>query len=80
MEEEEIPHNSYKDDYIIQKRTDGEIGEESERIYLFKCIENKVELSETSDIINAIRNKKIFVRRLHYPQEIEDVIQKFFKN
>ena len=76
--EDVVPHSSYEDYYAIQKNQDSNMGEKSERIYLFKDTKSSEELSVASEIIGAIRNKKIFVRRLYYPQEIENTIKAIF--
>ena len=78
VEGETIPHSSYADYYVIQKGKGSTVGEKSERIYLFKDAANSEELSAASEIIAAIRNKTIFVRRLHYPQEIESAVKRIF--
>lgn len=86
LEEDKAPHSSYEDYYIITRQPGEEKGdaeenkEVSERIYLFKGIEDSVELSVASEVIGAVRNKKAFVRRLYYPVEIKEAVLKAFAN
>jgi hypothetical protein len=79
LEEDMAPHSSYDDYYIISRQPGDERETEdnkevSERIYLFKSIDDNEELSVASQVIGAIRNKKVFVRRLYYPVEIKDEV------
>lgn len=86
LEEDKAPYSSYEDYYITTRQTGEDQGEAednkevSERIYLFKDVENSVELSDASDIVRSIRNKKAFVRRLYYPAEIQEIVLKAFNN
>jgi hypothetical protein len=64
--------SSYKDSYILQKQMPGEKQEEreaSEYILLYDDQGFGTELSNKSEILNAIRNKPISIRRLFMPKE-----------
>ncbi|MDP3045037.1 MAG: HD domain-containing protein, partial [Bacillota bacterium] len=52
--------------------------EVSERVYLFRSNQDAVELSVASEIISALRNKKIYIKRLYYPREIEETVKQVF--
>ena len=83
LAEDKAPHSSYKDFYIVSKQTSEETEEEvnrevSERVYLFRSNQDAVELSVASEIISALRNKKIYIKRLYYPREIEETVKQVF--
>jgi len=64
--------SSYKDAYIMQSlKTEGKESEReaSEQIFLFDKKGNAQELSNKSDIIRHIRNKKISIERFFIPEE-----------
>ena len=74
---DEAKSSSYKDSYLFQAPKTGEIADEreaSEHIVLFDQRGNGTELSNVSDIINAIRNKPISIRRYFMPEQyINDI-------
>ncbi|MFZ3372092.1 MAG: HD domain-containing protein [Desulfitobacteriaceae bacterium] len=64
--------SSYKDPYIMQSlKTESEESERevSEQIFLFDNKGHTEELSNKSDIIRQIRNKKISIERFYMPEE-----------
>ncbi|WP_018130886.1 HD domain-containing protein [Effusibacillus pohliae] len=69
--------SSYRDSYILEspKTEENETEKEaSEQIFLFDRTGNSVELSQVSDLINLIRNKKISISRVYVPEEYKDAL------
>lgn len=74
---DEAISSSYKDTYILQTPKLGEKDTEreaSEQIFLFDNKGNNNELSDLSDIIRQIRNKKISIRRIYVPDEFKNML------
>ncbi|XID91610.1 HD domain-containing protein [Paenibacillaceae bacterium WGS1546] len=74
---DEAKSSSYKDSYLIQVPKIGEEGierEASEQIVLFDKKGIGTELSNISDIVNGLRNKKISIERYFVPDEYKNEI------
>ena len=71
---DEATSSTYKDPYIFQapRKEDADNEREaSEQIFLFDKKGNSEELSNISDLIRQIRNKKIHIERFYMPQEVK---------
>jgi len=71
---DEATSSTYKDPYIFQapKKEDKDNEREaSEQIFLFDKKGNSEELSNKSDLIRQIRNKKIQIERFYMPEEVK---------
>ncbi|MFV9509706.1 HD domain-containing protein [Tepidibacillus sp. LV47] len=68
--------SSYEDDYILhnEKSIDKKVA--TEQIILFDKKGNHEELSNISDTIRQIRNKKIFIPRIFMPEEYIEMVLK----
>ncbi len=62
----------YKDDYLEQTS-----GTASERIFLLKENGNLIGLSETSQLIQALKNKRIRTERVCFPEELRQPLLDF---
>lgn len=73
---DEAKSSSYKDTYILNRPYVEKPGEReaSEQIFLFDKEGNGEELSNMSEIIKAIRNKQISIKRFYAPEEIKEII------
>ncbi|MHB8073992.1 HD domain-containing protein [Desulfosporosinus fructosivorans] len=74
---DEATSSSYKDAYIMQSlRTESQESEReaSEQIFLFDNKGHAEELSNKSDIIRQIRNKKISIERFFIPEEHKNMV------
>lgn len=80
---DEAPHSAYKDYYIVNKPKEKEgtteYKEASEQIYLFDEHGNGEELANASDLISAVRNKRVSIVRLYYPAEIRSEVERLFQ-
>ncbi|TCS81071.1 HD domain-containing protein [Tepidibacillus fermentans] len=68
--------SSYEDDYILRNESSSNKKVATEQIILFDKKGNYEELSNISDTIRQIRNKKIFIPRIFMPEEYIKMILK----
>ncbi|CCO07624.1 Metal dependent phosphohydrolase [Desulforamulus hydrothermalis Lam5 = DSM 18033] len=73
---DEASTSSYKDPYLLEPKIDEQQTEKeaSEQIFLFDRKGKAQELSDISDVIRQIRNKKIHIERLFVPEEYKKEI------
>lgn len=75
---DEATSSSYKDTYILQSPKSEEKDSEreaSEQVILFDKKGNSTELSDSSDMIRRIRNKKILIPRIYIPKEYKEILE-----
>ncbi|QGP92721.1 hypothetical protein MGLY_21100 [Neomoorella glycerini] len=75
-------NSPYKDYYIFPPGGEGEKDEKAreatEQIYLFPKDLNPEELSNASDVVKALRNRKYIKERLYFPAEMREKINEIF--
>lgn len=74
---DEASSSFYKDPYILQalKSEGKEVEREaSEQIFLFDKKGNSQELSNVSEVIRQIRNRKILIERFYLPEKIKNLM------
>lgn len=67
----------YRDNYIYSERKDDEVNdsEVNEQIFLFDKNGKAHELSGVSEIVNAVRNKSVPLKRVYFPEELDKEVE-----
>lgn len=77
---DEAENCPYKDYYIFPAKTkiEEDTQEASLQIYLFDKNYQALEISNSSEVIRALRNREYTLERIYFPEEVQNEIQQIF--